>query len=313
MLVVLCDLIADINMHVPSFPIKAGDVHRLTYLDIGPGGAANIAIMASRFGVPVTCLGEIGSDIFGQVILDGLQEEGIASDLILVEPGASTPMAGVIVDRNAEPAYLGIARGLTLDHLPESWYTRIQAARVLFADGWVEHTGVPKTILAGFQLAQASGVKVFFDPGPGNPDVPDGWILSAIQDTDVLFVNQEEAFRYSGLQDPRKAANHFLSLGPEMVVLKLGEEGITFHTKEESHHSRAFKVTSVDQTGAGDSTTGAIIYGWLNFLSIEDLGVIANATGAAKVKKRGTGKNLPTLAEIQEILVENQLDPDLLP
>jgi sugar/nucleoside kinase (ribokinase family) len=313
MLVVLCDLIIDINMHLPSFPIKAGDVHRLDFLDIGPGGAANIAIMSARFGIPVNCLGEIGSDIFGKVIFDELQDEGIATDLILVEPGASTPMAGVIVDRTAEPAYVGRGGGLDLDHLPQSWHQRIQSAQIIFADGWAEHAGVPQTILAGFRLAQAAGVKVFFDPGPGNPDLPDDWIYEAIQATDVLLVNQEEAIRFSGLEDPVQAADHFLSMGPEMVVTKQGQEGILIHNGTEIHHSPAFEVKAVDQTGAGDSTTGAIIYGWLNSLSLQELGTIANAAGAAKVKKRGTGKNLPHLAEIREILIDNQQNPDLLP
>lgn len=313
MLVVLCDLIADINMHIPSFPIQPGSVHRLTYLDLGPGGAANIAIMGVRFGLPVACLGQIGDDIFGRVILDGLEQEGVETSQILVKAGASTPMAGVIVDPRAEPAYLGIARGLDLESLPDSWAPTIQSASAVFADGWAEHPGVPQTILAGFKAAQDAGVPVFFDPGPGNPEVPEGWILDAIRATDVLLVNDLEASRFASLPDPDQAARKLLKLGPEMVVLKLGPDGNTIYAGDEVHHSPGFAVTAVDQTGAGDSVTGAVIYGWLNGFSIEALGVLANATGAAKVQKRGTGRNLPTLAEIRELLEDQGQDPSVLP
>jgi len=313
MLVVLCDLITDINMHIPGFPIHPGSVHRLTYLDLGPGGAANIAIMGARFKLPVTCLGQIGDDIFGQILLDGLIQESVDTSSILIEGGASTPMAGVIVDPQAEPAYLGIARGLDLDTLPDRWAGIIQGAQALFADGWAEHPGVPKTVLAGFKAAKAAGVPVFFDPGPGNPDIPEGWIQEAITLTDVLLVNDLEASRFANHTDPDQAAKKLLTMGPEMVVLKLGPEGSTVYAGEEVHHTPGFPVTAVDQTGAGDSVTGAVIYAWLHQLKIADLGVLANATGAAKVKKRGTGRNLPTLQEIRELLQEQGHDPGLLP
>jgi ribokinase len=313
MLIVLCDLITDINMHIPSFPIHPGSVHRLTYLDLGPGGSANIGIMGARFGIPVTCLGQIGDDIFGQVILDELEQEGIETSSILIKKGASTPMAGVIVDPQAEPAYLGIARGLDLDTLPEKWAFIIQGAEALFADGWAEHPGVPKTILVGFESAKAAGVPVFFDPGPGNPEIPEEWILEAIQLSDVLLVNDQEACRFAGQEDPDLAAKELLTMGPEMLVLKLGPDGNTIYAGEEVHHTPGIPVTAVDQTGAGDSVTGAIIYGWLHHLSIEQLGILANATGAAKVKKRGTGRNLPTMAEIRELLEDQGQGPGLLP
>jgi sugar/nucleoside kinase (ribokinase family) len=300
-------------MHIPGFPILPGSVHRLTYLDLGPGGAANIAIMGRRFGLPVTCLGEIGDDIFGKVILDGLNQEGVDIGSILIKEGASTPMAGVIVDPQAEPAYLGIARGLDLDSLPAEWVPIIQGASAVFADGWAEHPGVPRTILAGFETAQTAGVPVFFDPGPGNPDIPEEWVLEAIKQTDVLLVNQEEGSRFAKISDPDQAARELLSLGPEMVVLKLGPEGNTIYAGEEVHHSPGFDVEAVDQTGAGDSVTGAIIYGWLNGFKISDLGILANATGAAKVLKRGTGRNLPTLSEIKELLENQGQDPGILP
>jgi sugar/nucleoside kinase (ribokinase family) len=313
MLIVLCDLIADINMHLPSFPIEAGSVHRLTYLDLGPGGATNIAIMASRFGIPVTCLGEIGDDIFGRVVLEGLNKEGINTESILIKPGASTPMAGVIVDQQAEPAYLGITRGLDLDHLPDSWQPLIQNASALFADGWAEHAGVPKTIIAGFEGAQAADVPVFFDPGPGNPDVPEDWLKTAIDLTDILFVNDQEANHFTGLVNPDESARQLLEHGPKMVVLKHGPQGNTIYTPERSVHTPGLNVTAIDNTGAGDSMTGAVIYATLNDYSLEQTSILANATGAAKVGKRGTGWNLPTLAEIRELLVSNHYNPDLVP
>jgi sugar/nucleoside kinase (ribokinase family) len=59
--------------------------------------------------------------------------------------------------------------------------------------------------------------------------------------------------------------------------------------------------------------TGAVIYGYLQGLTLEQLSLLANAAGAVKVQKRGTGRNLPTMDEIRQLLIDNKLDPGLLP
>ncbi len=64
----------------------------------------------------------------------------------------------------------------------------------------------------------------------------------------------------------------------------------------------AYPVTVVDATGAGDSLAGAVIYGYLAGLPLPEFGKLANATGAAKVQKRGTGHNVPTRDEVAAVL-----------
>ena len=63
-----------------------------------------------------------------------------------------------------------------------------------------------------------------------------------------------------------------------------------------------FPVTLRDTLGAGDGFAGAVIYGYLCSLDLVSLGDLANATGAAKVAKPGTGHNMPTIEEINVIL-----------
>ena len=48
-----------------------------------------------------------------------------------------------------------------------------------------------------------------------------------------------------------------------------------------------------------------MIYGVLNQMPVQKLAILANATGAAKVTKLGTGHNMPTLQEISDILESN--------
>lgn len=302
MVIVFGDLIADLAMRIQDFPIQAQDLKPLSYLEIGPGGATNIAIMAARFRLPVSCMGQVGRDAFGEIVMSGLRREGIETGNIIVSESGKTPVAGVLVDRQREPAYLGYMGNLVVRDLADGWRETIEQAQALFADGWVEIPEMPGMILDAFRAAKNAGVKIFFDPGPGNPAGDLTWQIEAAALATVLLVNKEEAQRLANVGDPIAAARSLVQKGPELVVLKMGAEGMILVTRHAEVRSAGFPVEALDFTGAGDSVTGAILYGYLNGLDLEALGILGNATGATKVQKLGTGHNMPSLDEIRATL-----------
>lgn len=302
MVVVFGDLIADLSMRIRDFPIQAQDLKPISYLEIGPGGAANIAIMASRFGLRVACLGEMGRDTFGEIVMRGLQREGIEAEDVIVTAKTRTPVAGVLVDEQREPAYLGYMGNLVVKELDDNWREAFNNAEALFADGWVEIPEMPGMILDAFRTVKGAGGKIFFDPGPGNPAFDLGWHTEAAALATVLLVNTEEASRLAKIDEPIAAARALVQKGPELLVLKQGAAGMTLLTRSDQVHVKGFPVAARDLTGAGDSVTGAILYGVLKGLDLAALGILGNATGASKVQKLGTGHNMPTLDEIRATL-----------
>ncbi len=302
MIYTLGDVIADLSLHIEHFPIRAQDLKPVSYLEIGPGGATNIAIMSARFGLAVGCLGEIGDDQFGSAVRQGLAREGIDTTYLITRAESKTPVAGVIVDAAREPAYLGYMGALAVRRLPDEWRKAIQSAQALFADGWIEIPEMAQMILDAFALARAAHVPTFFDPGPGNGMFDNAWHLDAAARATVLLLNAEEAQRLTGGKDALQAAHALMANGSELVVLKRGAEGLVLGTRERVVVSPGFPVKVRDLTGAGDSLTGAVLYAYLHNMDLEAMGVLANATGAAKVQKRGTGHNMPTLEEIRRVL-----------
>lgn len=302
MVIVLGDLIADLALHIPDFPIQAQDLKPISYLEIGPGGATNIAIMAARFGLAVACLGEVGRDSFGAVVLNGLQREGIDTGNVVVTLESKTPVAGVIVDQRREPAYLGYRGNLVVRTLPEAWRAPLETAQALFADGWVEIAEMPRLVLDAFRIAKNAGVKIFFDPGPGNPAFDNSWHREAAARANVLLVNEHEAQVLAAVEDPLAAAGALVKNGSELVVLKRGAAGLVLCSADTQEAVAGFHVDARDLTGAGDSVTGAMLYGVLKGLDHRALGILGNATGATKVQKLGTGHNMPTLEEIRATL-----------
>lgn len=311
---ILGDLIADISMRLPKFPVQARDIHRLSYMEVGPGGACNVAIMAARFGVDVGALGEVGDDGFGLVVREGLRLEGIDIKDLVVTKHAHTPVAGVVVDETSEPGYLGYPGSLRKRELLEPWKQAIQSGQAFFADGWAEYEETPAMVLAGFDTARAAGLPTFFDPGPGNPDIDNKWQLEAISKSTVVLMNRREAKRLTNLDDDEAVVRVLQQLGAELILLKRGEQGLLAARGDERVQAPGLDVEAKDATGAGDSVAGAMVYGVLHGLPLEKLAVLANATGAAKVQNIGTGHNMPTLEQIAMLLQDNHHNPaDYLP
>ncbi len=248
--IVLCDLIADLSLRISGFPVVAQDLQEVTYLELGPGGACNAAILVSRLGLPVLALGEVGRDEFGRVVIDGLLREGIQVDQIVRNPAGRTPVAGVLVDPASEPAYLGYAGALQIRSLPDAWRRPIRAAAALYADGWAEHEGVANIVLEALQIARAAGVPIFFDPGPGNPRLPDdnAWHREAAALATVVLVNEAEAARLTGMTDPEAAARALASLsatGDRIAVVKRGPDGAVLAKGDAVEVAPAYPVECV--------------------------------------------------------------------
>jgi sugar/nucleoside kinase (ribokinase family) len=299
---ILCDILADVGFHIDEFPVVAGSLARSRELHITPGGASNVAIAASRLGLEVQALGEVGEDVIGDILIRRLNKERVNTDSIMQSSGAMTPLAGVIVDRSGEAAYIGYPGTLFIHKLTDEWREGIRRSQALFADGWADHDGVPTIVLEGFKVAHESEVPVFFDPGPGNPDFDRTWHREAARLSTVILATEEEARWLTGFEDMKKTGMELLDWGPELAVIKRGPGGCLLAKEDKIHLSPSFPVEILDNTGAGDALDASVIYGFLNQFNLEQLGALANAAGAAKLRKRGTGENMPTREEINDVL-----------
>lgn len=314
MIIVFGDLLVDLSLRLERFPLKAGEMQKSQFVELGPGGAGNVAIACRRFGLEVSCLGEIGEDLFGEIVRRGLEAEGIDVRQLAVSPGARTPLAGVLVDEVGEPAYIGFPGTLRMGSLPSDWEPAIESAQAVFTDGWAEHEGAAHMALDLLRRARRNGVPTFFDPGPGNPALDNGWHRQAIGATEILLLNAEEARNLTGRESAQDSAKALGDLGPELVIVKLGANGCLARRGDEMVELPAVPVPVVDATGAGDSVAGAVISAWLRGLDLTSLVRLANAAGAAKVQKRGTGRSMPTQDEVGAVLRGAGIDPNgLLP
>ena len=93
-----------------------------------------------------------------------------------------------------------------------------------------------------------------------------------LKELDVLLINDGETRMISGEQNPVRAAEKVMSMGPKALVVKHGEYGATAFFSERTFASRSVTVPFrapalpmaevVDPTGAGDSFAGGF-YGYI--------------------------------------------------
>jgi sugar/nucleoside kinase (ribokinase family) len=85
------------------------------------------------------------------------------------------------------------------------------------------------------------------------------FLLSLLQQVDIVFANEEEAKALCGLE-PDKAVDYLAEL-VETVVVKKGRQGAIARRKEERAAAPAIVARCVDTTGAGDLFAAGFLYG----------------------------------------------------
>ena len=85
-------------------------------------------------------------------------------------------------------------------------------------------------------------------------------VFEVLRRVDVALLNEEEARALSGETHLARAAEKLLDQGANAVIIKKGEHGALYHSREERFITPAYPVTALmDPTGAGDSFAGGFL------------------------------------------------------
>jgi sugar/nucleoside kinase (ribokinase family) len=85
-------------------------------------------------------------------------------------------------------------------------------------------------------------------------------LTKLIKKVDMIILNDAEAKAYTGEKNLLKAAKCLVALGPKMVIIKKGEHGGIFYSKNHIFALPAYPLEEVvDPTGAGDTFAGGVM------------------------------------------------------
>jgi len=233
-----------------------------------PGGSPyNSSIAAARLGVPVTFLGKLSWDFFGDQLLARLDNNGVGTDMVLRSDAPST-LAFVKKNTAGEARYAFFADGAAdRNLLPEdvpSFDEGVQA--IVFGSISVIPDPVGSTVL-GLVEREAKRRVVSFDPNirgvlASDPDDYRARVARGIAASSVVKVSDEDLEWITGSSDLEAGAAALRDQGPLLVVVTAGAEGALAVHEGGTVHVEAVPTTVSDTIGAGDSFHAALL-SWL--------------------------------------------------
>lgn len=90
-------------------------------------------------------------------------------------------------------------------------------------------------------------------------------------------------------------------------------EGSYFYDSHGAYHQPAFRVQTVDSTGAGDVFHGAAVYAVLQGFSGPQMALFAGAAAALKCLQVGGKKGIPNVQQIKNFLLARGENSDFIP
>jgi sulfofructose kinase len=284
----------DYVYQIKKFPAAPTKLRATEHIASGGGMAANAAATIAKLGGKVSLWSRIGDDDAGAIIRQQLRRVGVDTKHVRAFGTTRSPTAAVIVDERGERLIVSED-----DHnlpLEEDWLpvSDVETAAAIFSDlTWLEGT------LAAFQAARAHGIPTVLDI-----DLGSGMLLQKVIGLTDYAIFSAPAFRsfVHGESDEERLA-HLISLGVRHAGVTRGADGYHWANKDgETGQQPAFKVKTVDGTGAGDAFHGAFTWALAAGSDETECARLASAVAAMSCRKLGARAGLPKKSELDAFL-----------
>jgi 2-dehydro-3-deoxygluconokinase len=266
------------------------------YLQGFGGDTSNAAIAAARAGAHVAYLTRLGTDRWGDRLMDLWQRENVDTTSVLRDAQAPTGM--YFVSHDAQGHHFSYARaGSAASRMQPQDLTHW--ADSIAHSQWLHLSGISLAISASacdtafsaMAHARNSGTRVALDSNLRLSLWPlaraQACIRQAVALCDLFLPSLEDMTALTGLTQATDIIAWSHAQGAAHVVLKLGADGAL---ASDGHHQRPMPghaVTAVDATGAGDCFAGNLL---ARLSAGDDLwAATAYANAAASLSVQGFG------------------------
>ena len=276
----------------------------------GGGSAANVAVAISRLDYPVTFLGSIGDDGYGEFVRDDLINEKVNTEGLYTIENSFTPMVIATVQPNGErvivvwPPERDADLKLELSHINKE---------LIRSAGWLHTSGmclraspVKETILETMKIAKESGIPTSIDLNLrlelwGWEDDIRSTTEKAISLSDYIFGNAEEEILPLAEEENLEKAILNISNGVKTVIARKGSEGSISTDGKEIIKTGSYPTEVIDTLGAGDAFSGGFITAKMNGETTVEALEWGNALASLMIMQPGA-RGLPSLEELNKKL-----------
>lgn len=296
----------DLVVEVAHLPAKGETVIGDRFFASAGGKGANQAVAIAKLGIPVSLVGQVGDDTFGQTLINSLQSSGVNTDGININSHTYSGIASIVVDRYGANtiACAGGANNLVREAEIEQFKKLLPQAKIVLLE-----LGIPlATVLTAAREAKAHDCLLILDPAPVTANLPEE-LYSLV---DIITPNEIEAsqlvgFTVDGVTTARQAASSLHQMGIKNVIITLGSQGSLYSNELESYWLKPIDVPVVDTVAAGDAFNGALAVGLASGKKIKEAVQWATVGAALSVTKNGAQSSLPNKKSFQQLLDQQTL------
>ena len=271
------------------------------------GAEANVAVGLARLGHPVSYIGRVGADGFGDAIRRRLLGEGVRAIDLVTDDDATTGL--MFRERRVlGPAQVVYSRrGSAGSRITAADVDRAAAGGALSDDA---RAATERAIDHGRGAGCAISLDLNLRRRLWSDEAAAPVLRTLAGRIDVLLGSPDELAVVTGLahdEDPATLARAAIALGPTTVVAKLGADGALALERDGQDlpvaRSGIPLPVVIDPVGAGDAFCAGFIAARLDGTDLAEALEIANACGAAAAAALGDQSGLPDRASLAAILV----------
>jgi sugar/nucleoside kinase (ribokinase family) len=294
-IIVVGELNADLILRGDVMP-AFGQVEQIiddATLTIGSSSAI-FACGAARLGLRVAFIGKAGDDEFGRFILRQLQQRGIDTGGVVIDPRLPTGLS-VILSRLFDRAiltHLGSIAALRFDEIDLSLLSR---ARHLHLGSYYLLDALRPDVPRLFDEAQARGLTISLDTNYDPTGQWAGGLREALQRVDIFLPNETELLAITQEDSIEAGLDRLVEL--PTVAVKLGARGAAARRGSRIVYADSIPVKVVDTTGAGDSFDAGFVYACLTGQDLAQALRLACACGSLSTRAAGGTAAQATLDE----------------
>jgi sugar/nucleoside kinase (ribokinase family) len=269
------------------------------------------ACAAARLGLRVAMVGVVGDDEFGRFMTSALRERGV--DVWGIRVAEDLPTGASVVMSDGHDRATLTARGaigsVTARDIPPGW---LEGARHLHIGSWFLQDALRPDAAGLLARANDAGVTTSVDPNWDPAEAWDSGIRGLLPALDLIFLNDVELGRISGMDDVERAAIALARLGAGgarddrselLVVVKCGTDGALLASAEGVlARVGAYPVEAIDTTGAGDTFDAAFLAAWLVGAGPTDALRAGAVAGALATTSLGGTDGQPTASDLEDAL-----------
>jgi ribokinase len=296
-------VVLDWVTEIPHFPRPDEKIDALSENYFPGGVTANFLVATARLGGKSGFIGAVGSDLYGDYLINDFVKEGVDTTFIKKVQEKKTPVNFIFVAKGEK----------TIIQSPHMQTTKIEQEDLdedYISNSKLLHTTIIHQDVTekAVEIAKQNNVKISIDLEA--QIALRGWdtLEKILTSADILLPNKEGAKSITNSNDPEKAAEILVKKGIPIVIITLGSNGVLITTKEFQKRIPTVEVKNViDTTGAGDTFNGAFSLAyWIKGWDLEKSCVFANAAASLKIQKLGARSGMPNEAELIEFLKKHE-------